>query len=390
MLRFVTAGESHGQCLTGILEGLPAGLAVDKAAVDAELGRRQLGYGRGGRMKIERDGVRITAGVRHGLAIGSPIAFTVENRDWENWRLPMSDVPVPKGTDCRPVTHPRPGHADLAGALKYGARDVRNILERASARETAARGAAGAFCRLLLAHFGMRVGSHTLAVGPERVGEEWTTAPAAGVLALDPESPLRCGDAGAERRMIARIDAAASAGDTLGGISGLVAAGAPAGLGSYTQWDRRLDGRIAQAVMSIPAVKAVEIGCGVAGAEREGSGVHDAIFYDAAARRFFRKTNRAGGIEGGITNGEDVRVQIYVKPIPTLRRALPSVDIGSKQVSRATVERSDVCAVAAAGVVGEAMLAFVLAEAFLEKFGGDSIAEVERNYQGYLRQIEAY
>ncbi len=390
MLRFVTAGESHGKCLTGILEGLPAGLAVDAAAVDAELGRRQLGYGRGGRMKIERDRVRITAGVRHGLALGSPVAFTVENRDWENWRLPMSDEPVPEGTDCRPVTHPRPGHADLAGALKYGTRDIRNILERASARETAARVAAGAFCRMLLGRFGIRVGSHTLAVGPERVAGEWTGAPAAQVLALDPESPLRCADTEAERRMIARIDAAASAGDTLGGISGLVAAGAPAGLGSYTQWDRRLDGRIAQALMSIPAVKAVEIGCGVAGAGMEGSGVHDAIFYDAAARRFFRKTNRAGGVEGGVTNGEDVRVQIYVKPIPTLRRALPSVAIDTKQVSLATVERSDICAVAAAGVVGEAMLAFVLAEAFLEKFGGDSIAEVERNYRGYVRQIEAY
>jgi chorismate synthase len=390
MLRFLTAGESHGRCLTGIIEGLPGGILIDISFINAQLHRRQLGYGRGGRMKIERDGVQITSGVRHGMTLGSPIAFTIENRDWEHWRLPMSIEPVAAGADVRRVTHPRPGHADLAGVLKYQTRDVRNVLERASARETAARVAVGAFCRLLLSRFGIEIGSHTVAVGKERVAKRYEHVPAEKIFALNPSSRLRCADAAAEKRMARQIDIAKAGGDTLGGISEIVAVAIPPGLGSHVQWDRRLDGQIAQAMMSIPAIKAVELGCGIAAASGLGSSVHDEIFYDDRARKFLRHTNNAGGLEGGITNGEELRIRIYVKPIPTLRKALNSVDIDTKCVSKASVERSDVCVVPSAGVVAEAMLAIVLANVFLEKFGGDSLREIQANYDSYQGALSEY
>lgn len=390
MLRFLTAGESHGRCLTGILEGMPGGLTIDISYINGQLHRRQLGYGRGERMGIERDNLSITSGVRHGLTLGSPIAFTIENRDWENWRIPMSAAPVPADVDTRRVTHPRPGHADLAGVLKYGTRDVRDVLERASARETATRVAVGAFCRLLLAHFGIRIGSHTIAIGGERVSEPYDNSPAERILDLDPASALHCADTDAAKRMIALIDRAGASGDTLGGISEVVAVSVPPGLGSHVQWDRRLDGQVAQAMMSIPAVKAVEIGRGIDAARKSGSSVHDEISYDGQHRRFFRSSNNAGGMEGGITNGEEIRTRIFVKPIPTLRNALGSVDIDTKEVSKASVERSDVCVVPAAGVVAEAMIAIVLARAFLEKFGGDSLQEIQANHAAYQRCLAEY
>jgi len=390
MLRFVTAGESHGKCLTGVLEGLPRGLVVDPEFINLQLHRRQLGYGRGGRMNIERDEIDITSGVRHGLTLGSPVAFIIWNKDWDHWQAAMSVEPAPEGANIRTVTRPRPGHADLAGALKYQTHDARDVLERASARETAARVAAGAFCRLFLAHFGVRIGSHVIGIGSERVAQEFESAAAEKIFELNPESPVRCMDAAAEKRMIAAIDEAKKAGDTLGGCAEAVASPVPPGLGSHTQWDRRLDGQIAQAMMSIPSVKAVEIGTGIAGAANPGSAVHDQVFYDAQSKRFWRKTNRAGGVEGGISNGSDIRVRIYVKPIPTLRKPLASVDIQSKQAFEATVERSDTCVVPAAGVIAEAMLGIVLAHAFLEKFGGDSIAETEANHANYTRLLREY
>jgi len=390
MLRFLTAGESHGRCLTGIIEGLPGGISIDISFINGQLHRRQLGYGRGGRMKIERDSVHITSGVRHGLTLGSPIAFTIENRDWDHWRLPMSIEPVPVGTDVRRVTHPRPGHADLAGVLKYQTFDVRNVLERASARETAVRVAVGAFCRLLLSRFGIEIGSHTVAVGKVRVGKKYERVLAEKIFALNPSSRLRCVDAAAEKRMVRQIEIARAGGDTLGGISEIVAVAIPSGLGSHVQWDRRLDGQIAQAMMSIPAIKAVELGCGIAAASRFGSSIHDEIFYDDRERKFLRHTNNAGGLEGGITNGEELRIRIYVKPIPTLRKALNSVDIDTKCVSKASVERSDVCVVPSAGIVAEAMLAIVLTGVFLEKFGGDSLREIQANYDSYQHSVSEY
>ncbi len=390
MLRFLTAGESHGRCLTGVIEGLPCGLPVDIARINEQLYRRQLGYGRGGRMAIERDNVQIASGIRHGVTLGSPIAFTIENKDWENWLVPMSVAPVSEGTDVRRVTHPRPGHADLAGALKYQTRDLRNVLERASARETAARVAVGAFCSQFLSQFEVRIGSHILAIGDERIGVEYRDLPAERVLALDQTSELRCADPEAESRMMASIDAAQNAGDTLGGISEIVAVSVPPGLGSYIQWDRRMDSQIAQAMMSIPAVKAVEIGNGISAAQKTGSCVHDEIFYNRENRCFFRKTNNSGGLEGGITNGEEIRLKIFVKPIPTLQKALNSVDIDSKGISKASVERSDTCVVPAAGVVAEAMLSIVLAKAFLEKFGGDSLSEIKTGFSAYKRALAEY
>ena len=341
-------------------------------------------------MKIERDSVHITSGVRHGLTLGSPIAFTIENRDWDHWRLPMSIEPVPVGTDVRRVTHPRPGHADLAGVLKYQTFDVRNVLERASARETAVRVAVGAFCRLLLSGFGIEIGSHTVAVGKVRVGKKYERVLAEKIFALNPSSRLRCVDAAAEKRMVRQIEIARAGGDTLGGISEIVAVAIPSGLGSHVQWDRRLDGQIAQAMMSIPAIKAVELGCGIAAASRFGSSIHDEIFYDDRERKFLRHTNNAGGLEGGITNGEELRIRIYVKPIPTLRKALNSVDIDTKCVSKASVERSDVCVVPSAGIVAEAMLAIVLTGVFLEKFGGDSLREIQANYDSYQHSVSEY
>jgi chorismate synthase len=390
MLRFLTAGESHGQCLIGLLEGLPYGLAVDVDFINLELHRRQLGYGRGGRMKIEKDLVEITSGVRQGKTLGSPISFIIRNRDWDHWKIPMSVKQAPERSDIRLVSRPRPGHADLAGALKLQSYDVRDVLERASARETAARVAGGAFCKLFLRHFGIRTGSHVLAIGRECVADQYRDLPSAQVFALDPESPVHCADPDAEKRMIALIDKTRKAGETLGGVVEAVASAVPPGLGSHIQWDRRLDGLIAQAMMSIPAVKAVEIGSGIPGAQSLGSDVHDEIFYDPQVRRFYRNTNRAGGVEGGITNGADVRVRIYVKPIPTLRKPLRSADVRSKKAFEAAVERSDACIVPAAGVIAEAMLGIVLAGAFIEKFGGDSIKETEGNYAGFKRLLDEY
>jgi len=355
MLRFYTAGESHGKGLIGFLEGLPAGLEIDRKLIDRQLYRRQLGYGRGGRMAIESDTVEILSGVRHGRTLGSPVSFMIENKDWENWQVPMSCDPVSCDADLRNVTRPRPGHADLPGALKYQTRDMRDILERASARETAARVAGGAFARILLEYFEMRIASHVLAVGGERVAVAYEILPFDDIVSAeneDSEAYLRCADSDAAARMIALIDESAKTGDTLGGVVEIAAVGISPGLGSHVQWDRRLDGRLACAMMSIPSVKAVEIGDGVAGARKLGSQVHDIISYEAATRRFRHETNRAGGTEGGISNGEELRLRIYMKPIPTLRRPLASVDVCSKQTFDAAVERGDICAVPAAGVVG--------------------------------------
>ncbi len=390
MVRFVTAGESHGKCLLGVLEGLPAGMPVDTNFINSELHRRQLGYGRGRRMKIEKDEVEITSGVRHGRTLGSPISFRIENRDWTHWQAAMATGPVAEGSNLRTVTRPRPGHADLAGALKYHTYDARDVLERASARETAARVAVGAFCKLLLVDFGIRFGSHVLAIGAVRVSERFESLESSDIFRIDAESPLRCADADAEKRMVQLIDQAAKEGDTLGGILEVCVSQVPPGLGAHTQWDRKLDGRLAQAVMSIPAVKAVEIGSGVGAAGRLGSQVHDEIFYDDGGRRFFRKTNRAGGLEAGITNGADVRVRAYIKPIPTLRKPLMSVDLRTKEAFEAAFERSDTCVVPAAAVIAEAMVAIVLARAFLEKFGGDSMNEVQANFANYMRMVEEY
>jgi chorismate synthase len=390
MLRYCTSGESHGKCLVGILEGLPSGLPVHAGFVNSQLHRRQLGYGRGGRMKIEKDEIEITSGVRHGKTLGSPLSFIIANRDWTHWELPMSAEPVPEGTNIRSVTRPRPGHVDLAGALKHQTHDVRDVLERASARETAARVAVGAFCRLFLEHFDIRLGSHVLAIGDVSAPSRSGNLGALEVLRIDPDSPLRCADPESERRMMEAIDRAKSAGDTLGGVLEVLAVAVPPGLGSHTQWDRKLDGQLAQALMSIPAAKAVELGAGVAGAGLPGSEVHDEIFYDADQRRFFRRTNRAGGIEGGITNGAEVRARVYLKPIPTLRKPLMSVDLKSKDPFEAAFERSDTCVVPAAAVIAEAMVAFILARAFLEKFGGDSIAETTANYANFNHLLDEF
>ena len=390
MLRFLTAGESHGKCLTGVLEGLPRGIGIDMDFINDQLHKRQLGYGRGERMNIERDQIDITAGVRHGYSLGSPISFAIRNKDWELWQIPMSIEQAPEGSNIRTVTRPRPGHADLAGSLKYQTHDARDILERASARETAARVAVGSFCRLFLAHFGVQIGSHVLAIGSESIEQQCEELTVALIFALDPESRIRCADAEAEKRIMALIDEAKKNGDTLGGVAEVVAAGVPPGLGSHIQWDRKLDGQISQAMMSIPAVKAVEIGRGVSCARIPGSAVHDEIFYSSDTKRFYRNTNRAGGVEGGISNGSDIRTRIHVKPIPTLRKALQSVDLESKEAFDAAFERSDTCVVPAAGVIGEAMLAIVLANAFLEKFGGDSIKEVEGSFTNFIQLLSEY
>jgi chorismate synthase len=392
MFRFNTAGESHGRALVAIVEGLPAGLAVEVELINRELERRQWGYGRGGRMKIERDRVELLGGVRHGLTLGSPVALQIENKDWKNWTDVMAAEP--RGSEeineekMRRVRRPRPGHADLAGGLKYGARDLREILERASARETAARVACGALARQLLTAFGVEIRSHVAQLGgvpasPLEVA--W-----GDICAIPDDAPLRCADAAAQDAMVALVDEKKREGDTLGGVFEVVARGVVAGLGSHTSWDSKLDGRLARALMSIPAVKAVSIGAGVEAASLPGSSVHDEIEYDAEGRAFKRPTNRAGGLEGGITNGEELRVRGFLKPISTLRRALRSVDIETKEEQLAAFERSDVTAVPAAGVIGEAMVALTLAEAMREKFGGDSLAEMRRNFDAYREQLRAY
>src|SRR5207245_190837 len=389
MLRFYTAGESHGQALLAFISGLPAQMPVDIRFINHELRRRQLGYGRGGRQKIEKDTAEIFAGVRHGKTIGERIACHHENRDWANWEKILPVEEGKENTDARKLVAPRPGHADLAGSQKFDYHDARYILERASARETAARVAAGAFAKLLLREFGTEIASHTIQVGHVRLDSRasWDEIRA---VSADLDSPLRCIDATVQEKMKAEVDAALKAGDTVGGIFEVVAHPVPVGLGSHAQWDEKLDGKLAQAVMSIQAVKGVEIGGGVSAAGSFGSEVQDEISYDKAAHRFRRSSNRAGGLEGGMTNGEDVIVRGYLKPISTLRRALGTADLVTKEPVQAAYERSDWCVVPAAGVAGEAMVALVLADAFLQKFGGVSLAETRRNFDNYARQIDEF
>jgi chorismate synthase len=391
MLRFETAGESHGQALVAIVSGLPAGLPVDFGYINRELKRRQGGYGRGGRMKIESDTAQFLSGVRHGQTIGSPITIQIENRDWANWQDAMAVEDRPESrAKYKPLSPPRPGHADLAGCLKFNFREARYVLERASARETAARVACGGLAKVFLKQFGIEVASHVIAVG--RVALDGDDVPFESILALRERDEIRmnCVDAAVEEKMMKEVDRATEARDTLGGTFEVVAHAVPPGLGSLAQWNERLDGLLAQAVMSIQAVKGVEVGSGIENSARFGSEVHDEIGYDRRVSRFTRKTNRAGGLEGGITNGEDVVVRGYLKPISTLRRPLESVDFESKEVVKAAYERSDVCVVPAAGVVSEAMVALVLAGALLTKFGGDSLEETERNFNSYLEQVKKF
>jgi chorismate synthase len=390
MLKFYTAGESHGQALLAFVSGLPASLPVDLKFINHELHRRQLGYGRGGRQKIEKDRADIFAGVRHGQTIGAPIALRIENRDWANWEniLPVEVTAASAGKE-RKLLAPRPGHADLAGSQKFNFHDARYVLERASARETAARVAAGAFAKLLLREFGTEIASHTVGIGHARLERPATWKEIQGV-STDLDSPLRCVDATTQEKMKAEVDGALKGGNTVGGIFEIVAHNVPVGLGSHAQWDEKLDGRLAQALMSVQAVKAVEIGAGVSAAGSYGSEVQDEISYDRSARRFRRSTNRAGGLEGGITNGEDVVIRGYLKPISTLRQALQTADMVTKEPVSAAYERSDWCVVPAGAVAGEAMIALVLADAFLQKFGGDSLSEMRRNFDNYVRQIDEF
>jgi len=389
MFRFITAGESHGRALVAIVEGLPAGLPVDVAGVDRELARRQWGYGRGGRMKIEQDQVEILSGVRHGLTLGSPIALMIENKDWANWTEVMAAEPRDIAPEkSRRLKRPRPGHADLAGGQKYDARDLRNVLERASARETTARVACGALARQLLASFDVEIRSHVIQLGgiPDKpLDLSWDE-----VAAIPENAPLRCANLQLQQQMIELIDAKREAGDTLGGIFEVVARGVMPGLGSHTAWDLKLDGRLAQAIMSIPAVKAVSIGAGSEASALPGSEVHDEIAYNNETKEFIRETNRAGGLEGGVTNGEEIRIRGHLKPLSTLRRPLRSVDIDTKEEQLAAFERSDITAVPAAGVIGEAMMALELTVAMREKFGGDSLGEMKRNFEGYREQLRGY
>jgi len=390
VLRYFTAGESHGEALVAVLSGIPAGLRVDPKFLDRELWRRQRGYGRGGRMKIEHDEARILSGVRQSVTIGTPISVLIANRDWENWR---DALPVGAGDPAKhkPLSSPRPGHADLAGALKYNFLEARYVLERASARESAARVAIGAIAKLLLAELEAEVLSHTIAIGETHTTREiaWTEIQE---LSRCDDVLLNCADHAAELAMKEAVDAALRTGDSVGGVFEVVAQGVPPGLGSYSQWDERLDGLLAAAVMSLPAVKAVEIGSGVSNAAAAGSSVHDQIGYkeDGPFAGFTRSSNRAGGIEGGVSNGEEIRIRGYLKPISTLRKPLSSVDFATRTEAKASYERSDVCVVPAAGVAAEAMVALTLARCALEKFGGDSMVELCRNYAGYLEQLRKY
>src|SRR5215472_2166006 len=389
MLKFYTAGESHGQALFAYVSGLPAQLPVDLKFINQELHRRQLGYGRGGRQKIEKDQAEIFAGVRHGKTIGAPIALRIENRDWANWEKILPVEPAEDDPGAKKLVAPRPGHADLAGSLKFNYHDARYILERASARETAARVAAGAFAKILLKEFGTEIASHTVQVGGIRMEHPvlWKKIRA---VSADLDSPLRCADAALQEKMKEEVDAALKANDTVGGIFEIVVHQVPPGLGSHAQWDEKLDGRLAQALMSVQAVKAVEIGDGVSIAGSPGSDVQDEISYDKAARRFRRFSNRAGGLEGGITNGEDIVIRGYLKPISTLRKPLHTANLVTKEPVQAAYERSDWCVVPAGAVAGEAMVALVLADTFLQKFGGDSLPEMRRNFDNYVRQIDEF
>ena len=389
-LRFSTAGESHGQALLALVSGLPAGLALDAALVERELWRRQQGFGRGGRMKIEHDRAEFLAGIRNGATIGAPVAIQIANHDWKNWQHTLA-VDAPAGDAARPVASPRPGHADLAGAIKFNFAEARYVLERASARETAARVAAGALAKLLLRALGIEVLSHVIAVGAASLDPDFeVTWTALRELAARDEILLHCLDAASEQRMKAEVDQALRSGDTVGGVFEVRAAGLPPGLGTCANWDERLDGRLAQAVMSIQAVKGVALGDGFEIAALPGSRAQDPIAYDRAARRFTRQGNHAGGLEGGMSNGEALVVRGFLKPISTLRRPLASVDFATREPVKAAYERSDVCVVPAAAVVGEAMVALVLAQAALEKFGGDSMLELERNYNAYKEQVRAF
>lgn len=385
--RFTTAGESHGKALVAIVEGLPAGLSIDQDKLNRELWRRQQGYGRGGRQKIEQDKAEILSGVRHGKTLGSPIALVIENKDFVHWQDVMA-VEAVEGeiSNPREVKRPRPGHADLAGGQKYQTRDLRDVLERASARETAARVACGAIAKQLLECFEIKVLSYVIQLGgvpDDPIEADWEL-----ISSLPDDSPLRCTDQKAEAEMRQRIDSVKADGDTLGGVFEVVAKGIPTGLGSYASWIEKLDGRLAQAVMSIHAVKAVELGNGIANANLSGSKAHDEIVYDSDG--FHRTTNRAGGLEGGVTNGEELRIRGYMKPISTLRKPLRSVDIDSKEESLAAFERSDITAVPAAGVIGEGMVAIVLANAMREKFGGDSLEEMKHNFDSYIKQVKDF
>ena len=395
MLRFLTAGESHGKALVTIIEGIPAGLALDFDAITAQLRRRQTGYGRGRRMVIESDRAEPLSGIRHGETTGSPIALLIPNKDWENWQRTMHvEAAMPadaSGADRAPVTRPRPGHADLAGFVKYGHEDMRNVLERASARETAARVAVGSIARQILRAVGGEIVSHVVSIGSAAVADPLAVT-FDRARAIAPDAPLHCADPAVEQQMIAEIDRARDAGDTMGGSFEIIAHGVPPGLGSYVQWDRKLDGRLAQALMSIPAIKAVGIGLGPGVADVPGSRVHDEILPGTSGHApigVTRPTNRAGGLEGGVTNGEDLRVTGYMKPISTLMKPLRSVDLATMIESLAAIERSDVCAVPAAAVVGEAMVAFVLADALMEKFGADSIDELVANWQAFRERTSA-
>ena len=390
MLKFFTSGESHGEALVAFLSGLPAGIEIPQSFVDRELWRRQQGYGRGGRMKIERDTARILSGVRHGRTIGSPISMLIENRDWKNWQ---QQLPVERGDPAlhKRVASPRPGHADLAGALKYNFSEARYVLERASARESTARVAAGALAKLFLRELGIEVLSHVIAVGAANVNQEIPWEKIKQSCSRE-EILLNCADSDAEQRMKAEVDKVLRTGDSVGGVFEVVAHAVPPGLGTYAQWDERLDAQLAAAVMSLQAVKAVEIGSGVASAYAPGSAVHDEIGYQRGSEfaGFTRPRNNAGGIEGGVSNGQEIRVRGYLKPISTLRRPLQSVDFASREPVKAAYERSDVCVVPAAGVAAEAMVALTIARAALEKFGGDSMTETLRNFNGYLQQLKSY
>lgn len=392
MLRFSTAGESHGESLIALISGLPAGVEVDQQFIDRELWRRQRGYGRGGRMRIESDTAHILSGVRHGKTIGAPIAIEIENRDWKNW---TEVLPVAAGDPAKhkAVASPRPGHADLAGALKYDFPDARYVLERASARESTARVAAGAFAKLLLKVLSIEVASHVIRVGRAELERDAVWEEIAALRDKE-EILLSCVDPEAEARMKAEVDLALRTGDSIGGVFEVVVHGAPAGIGTYANWDERLDGVLAQAVMSLQAVKAVELGRGVTAASSLGSEVHDAIGYSESETnghtRFTREHNNAGGIEGGVSNGEDIVIRGYLKPISTLRRPLASVSFETRETTKAAYERSDVCVVPAAGVAAESMVALAVARLALEKFGGDSAGELRRNYDGYLAQIRRF
>jgi chorismate synthase len=389
MLRFSTAGESHGESLVATVSGMPAGVTVEQEFIDRELWRRQQGYGRGGRMRIERDTAHILSGVRHGKTIGSPIAMVIANNDWKNW---ADILPVDSGDSSKhkAVASPRPGHADLAGSLKYDFPDARYVLERASARESAARVAAGAIAKLLLRALGVEVASHVIRVGKAELSRPAAWKEIAALQGKD-EVLLNCVDAESEAAMKAEVDAVLRTGDTVGGVFEVVVHGLPPGVGTHANWDERMDGLLAQAVMSLQAVKAVELGRGVTAAESVGSAVHDAIGYEGEGfTKFSREQNNAGGIEGGISNGEDVVVRGYLKPISTLRRPLASVSFATREPVKAAYERSDVCVVPAAGVAAEAMVALTVARLMVEKFGGDSLREMQRNFKGYCEQIRAY